>query len=292
MNGNGPAQADILVDGGRILRVEARIDPETARPERVIEAAGLRVCPGLIDAHTHLLRAEGQGKDDEQAMADAALLAGVTTFAIWPEADGGRLKVYHGREEAAPRRPIVCHTAAGMSEARLRAALADAAAAGLAVAVHLHEEAEARLLLRLKRETGAEVILVHAAGCEALVEDIAQAGCGVVAGACCRRGRGSAYALAARLCQAGATVALTCDYPATRLHHLPLGAGLCVRAGLDGMRALRAVTVDAARLLGVERACGTVEPGKRADLTLFDGDPLLLASAKVSTLCAGRVVGE
>lgn len=292
MTACAPVQADILTDGGRILRVEERIDPTTLCLERVIEAQGYQVFPGLIDAHTHLLRAERFAKDDAQALAEAALQAGVTTYAVWPEEPGACLQVRHGAEAAVPRRPIRCLKAEGMGEEALRQALTEAAAADEAVAAEVHEEATARLLLRLQAECGAQVLLVHATGCEALADVLAQSGCGLVAGACCRRGRGSAYALAARMSQAGVPVALTCDYPATRLHHLPLGAGLCVRAGMAPMAALRAITIDAARLLGVAEACGSLEPGKRADIAIFDGNPLMLATAKVMTLCAGQVVDE
>ena len=111
-------------------------------------------------------------------------------------------------------------------------------------------------------------------------------------GACVLRSGGSAYGLAAELARAGVTLALTSDYPATRLHHLPLCAGLCVRGGMDRQDALRAITVQAARLLRVEKDCGTIEPGKRADLALFDGDPLMLATARVMTVSAGEIVRE
>jgi imidazolonepropionase-like amidohydrolase len=33
------------------------------------------------------------------------------------------------------------------------------------------------------------------------------------------------------------------------------------------------VTIDAARILGIEKEYGSIEPGKRADLVLYDGDP-------------------
>jgi imidazolonepropionase-like amidohydrolase len=44
--------------------------------------------------------------------------------------------------------------------------------------------------------------------------------------------------------------------------------------GLSAMGAIRAATSRAATLLGFESEIGTIEPGKRADLILVDGDPL------------------
>ncbi|SDX03133.1 TAT (twin-arginine translocation) pathway signal sequence [Amycolatopsis xylanica] len=49
---------------------------------------------------------------------------------------------------------------------------------------------------------------------------------------------------------------------------------LMVEAGLSPMDALRAVTSEAARFLGLERGTGTITPGKSADLVVLDANPL------------------
>lgn len=286
-----PGQGDILIDHGRILRVEKRIDPTTMSLERVIEADGLHICPGLIDAHMHLVRASDRAEDDQAALTRSALDAGVTTVALWPEENWETCAVYHGGENAALRSGHIKRLAAeGMTDDALRAAMRQAKATGERLACEAHGSASARRLLSMKKETGCALILAHLTDCGDLVEEIAASGCPVILGACCIRGRGSAYALAGRLQALGVTVALTADYPATRLHHLPLCAGLCVRAGMEREQALRTITLDAARLLGVEDECGSIEPGKRADLTIFDGDPLMLASDRVITICGGCVI--
>jgi imidazolonepropionase-like amidohydrolase len=60
--------------------------------------------------------------------------------------------------------------------------------------------------------------------------------------------------------------------------------------GLGHERALRAVTIDAARLLGIDNRFGSIEPGKVADLVLYDGDPLENTSHVLYTLMDGRIV--
>jgi imidazolonepropionase-like amidohydrolase len=50
--------------------------------------------------------------------------------------------------------------------------------------------------------------------------------------------------------------------------------GLMVEGGMTPMQAIEATTRSAAELLGVADELGTLEPGKRADLVLVDGDPL------------------
>ncbi len=91
-------------------------------------------------------------------------------------------------------------------------------------------------------------------------------------------------------------------------HHIPLAIGTGFEAyvpktrvlrheaaiamvnGLGYDRALRAVTLDAARILGIDAERGSIEKGKTADLVLFDGDPFEHATHVTHTLIDGRVV--
>ena len=56
--------------------------------------------------------------------------------------------------------------------------------------------------------------------------------------------------------------------------------------GLDQDRALRAVTIDAAKLLGIDKEYGSIEKGKVADLVLYDGDPFEHATHVTQTIMA------
>jgi imidazolonepropionase-like amidohydrolase len=47
-----------------------------------------------------------------------------------------------------------------------------------------------------------------------------------------------------------------------------------VEGGMTPMQALEATTRSAAELMGLQDELGTLEPGKRADLVVVDGDPL------------------
>ena len=61
-------------------------------------------------------------------------------------------------------------------------------------------------------------------------------------------------------------------------------------SGLGTDRALKAVTVDSAKLLGIDKDYGSIEKGKIADLVLYDGDPFEHTTHVTQTLMNGRVV--
>jgi len=67
-------------------------------------------------------------------------------------------------------------------------------------------------------------------------------------------------------------------------------AAVAMSNGLGHDRALKAVTIDAARLLNIDKEYGSIEPGKIADLVLYDGDPLENATHVTLTIINGRVV--
>ncbi len=69
-------------------------------------------------------------------------------------------------------------------------------------------------------------------------------------------------------------------------------AAFAVRGGLDNRKALRTITLDAARMLGAEARIGSLEAGKDADVLILDGDPLHYRSFVETALVNGRVVYE
>jgi imidazolonepropionase-like amidohydrolase len=89
------------------------------------------------------------------------------------------------------------------------------------------------------------------------------------------KARDEAQAHVRRAIALGVPVALGTD--ATVFPHGLNARELAVLAGLglSPSRAVRAATLDAARLLGLEREVGAIAPGLRADLIAVDGDPLL-----------------
>ena len=86
----------------------------------------------------------------------------------------------------------------------------------------------------------------------------------------------ASYLNAGRLDKAGITVVVKADEAlgVGQMRELPLMAAFAVKGGMSREKALRAITLTAAEVLGVADRIGSLEPGKDADLVIFDGDPL------------------
>jgi imidazolonepropionase-like amidohydrolase len=65
-------------------------------------------------------------------------------------------------------------------------------------------------------------------------------------------------------------------------------AGNAVAYGLPWDAALAAMTVNPARIFGLEGATGSLQAGKDADLVIWDGDPLEVTSAAERVFIRGR----
>jgi imidazolonepropionase-like amidohydrolase len=68
------------------------------------------------------------------------------------------------------------------------------------------------------------------------------------------------------------------------------GAGIAVANGLPWSHALKALTINPARTWGIDGHYGSLQPGKDADLVLWDGDPFEPSSAPALVLVRGREV--
>ena len=158
----------------------------------------------------------------------------------------------------------------------------------LVTAHRAHDLASA---LRVADEFDVEVVLDGAAEAYLMLPRIAAAGCWVLPHPAMSRTRGDlengTMELAKLLAAADVPFAMQSGFeayvPKTRV--VLWEAGISVMHGLAYDKAMRALTVDAARMCGVEDRVGTLEAGKDADLALFDGDPF-----EYTSHCLGVVI--
>lgn len=88
--------------------------------------------------------------------------------------------------------------------------------------------------------------------------------------------------------KAGVTVCLTAD-AGSETQWLPMHIGLCIARGLSEETAFKAVTVNAAALLGLSDRIGSIEVGKDADLAIFNGFPFSNMTRCVMTMIDGEI---
>jgi imidazolonepropionase-like amidohydrolase len=152
--------------------------------------------------------------------------------------------------------------------------------------------------LRLQREFGFRLVLDGAAEAYLLVDEIRKAGVPVILHPTMARHSGSmenATLESARLLRdAGITVALQSGFegyvPKTRV--VLFEAAMAAAYGLTVEQALATVTIDAARILGIDDRVGSIVAGRHGDLVLFTGDPFEHLTRVCAVVIEGVVVSE
>jgi imidazolonepropionase-like amidohydrolase len=149
--------------------------------------------------------------------------------------------------------------------------------------------------LRLAKEFQLRIVLDGAADAPLVIEDIKRTGFPVLLHPTMYRAAAEAENLsletAAKLKAAGILFALQSGYeayvPKTRV--VLFEAAVAAANGLTFQDALASITIDTARLLGIGNRVGSLEPGKDADLALYDGDPFEYATHCIGVVVSGVV---
>lgn len=92
--------------------------------------------------------------------------------------------------------------------------------------------------------------------------------------------------------QAGIEYAMMTDHPVTPEQYLPICTAIAVREGASEEGALKAITINAAKITGIADRVGSIEVGKDADIAVFSGHPFDFRSRCVLTLVNGKVAHE
>jgi imidazolonepropionase-like amidohydrolase len=316
----------ILVADGKIQKMGAAIDvPPGAK---IVDLPkGSWVAPGFIDAHSHLGSAFDIEESTESLTPEAraveaftsrhpdvraALGSGVTTVALAPgngNLVGGRVgvvklngqrydrallrvisgtKVSLGAEALRPEREPTSRTGAvAMLREQLRDPKSDLLASPLFV--HASTPGEIESALELQSTFKLKMTIVHARQAGDAVDRLAGSKLPVAFGPLFVGDRRETLELPGRLARAGVPLAFITDAPAASEEHLRAMAAFAVKYGMDRGAALRALTTVPAEILGLSKDCGSIAEGKSADLVVWTGDPLSLASRVELVLVDGRV---
>ena len=154
-------------------------------------------------------------------------------------------------------------------------------------------------LLEIAKEFDILVTMDHAQGASDFADELADPHVkGVIFGPTCEPlfpGEGGKldYECCKMLDDRGVTVAVMTDGPVTTINMLLYEIGEAVRKGMDPVRALGMVTVNAAKILGIEDRVGSLAVGMDADILVWSALPSLAADAVLErVIIDGKTVFE
>jgi imidazolonepropionase-like amidohydrolase len=144
---------------------------------------------------------------------------------------------------------------------------------------HCHRADDIATAMRIAEEFGYDLVIDHGTEAHLVADLLAARNIPVIIGPLFTSRskvelRNRSLANPGKLAAAGVTIAITTDHPVVPINFLVHQASLSVKYGLDRETALRALTINPARIIGVDERLGSLEPGKDADIVIWSGDPL------------------
>lgn len=152
--------------------------------------------------------------------------------------------------------------------------------------------------LRIAKEFDLRIVLDGASEAHLMIEDIKASGFAVALHAPMARPGGErsnmSLVTATKLKAAGIPFAIQSGYesyvPKSRV--ILFEAALAASNGLSQRDALASITIDAAKILGIDKRVGSISVGKDADIAMYDGDPFEYTSHCTGTIINGKIVSE
>jgi imidazolonepropionase-like amidohydrolase len=160
---------------------------------------------------------------------------------------------------------------------------------------HAHRVDDIFTAIRIAKEFDLKLTLDHCSEGHLIAEELAAEGYPAIVGPdLASRSKievqNMAFKTAGILQRAGVEVAITTDHPVSLIQFLPLCAGLAVKSGLSIGEGIKAITINPARICGVQDRIGSIEEGKDADLAIFSGNPMEVFTKTWYTLIDGNLV--
>lgn len=145
--------------------------------------------------------------------------------------------------------------------------------------VHAHRADDILTALRIAKEFDIDITLDHCTEGHLILDQLIKAQKPVLVGPSFNSKtkfelKNKTFATPGILAKAGLEVCIITDAPVIPLEYLSLVAGLAVRYGMDEKDAWRAITINPAHVAGIDDRVGSLEPGKDADIAVFNGNPL------------------
>ena len=150
--------------------------------------------------------------------------------------------------------------------------------------------------MRLAKEFSLDAVIIHGTEAYKIADIIAEEEIPVICGPlicdrCKPEMRGLELENAAECSKNNVKISICTDHTVIPIQYLPLSAQAAVKGGLDPFEALKAITSNAAEILGTEEVHGSLAIGKDADIQLYPKgqDPLDLMSEPCLVMIDGNI---
>ncbi|OPX42951.1 N-substituted formamide deformylase precursor [Ruminiclostridium hungatei] len=162
---------------------------------------------------------------------------------------------------------------------------------------HAHRADDILTAIRIAREFDIKITLEHCTEGYLIKDLLAEAGYPVIVGPMLTDRskielRNQNLKNPGILAKEGIKLAIMTDHPCVPVQHLCLCASIAVKEGMEPQEALKAITINAAEIIGIAQRVGSIEKGKDADIVIYDGNPLELMSKVQKTIINGKVIFE
>lgn len=160
---------------------------------------------------------------------------------------------------------------------------------------HVHRADDILTAVRIAKEFGLRMTLDHCSEGHLIIEELQEAGFPAIVGPdMASRNkievRNMAFKTAGLLSRNGILTAVTTDHPVSKIQFLPICAGLAVKEGMSMEDGFSSITINAAKICGVDSRVGSLAVGKDGDIAIFDGNPMEVFTKTLCTVIEGKIV--
>lgn len=150
----------------------------------------------------------------------------------------------------------------------------------LPLKAHAHQANDIYTAIRIAREYHLGLVIDHCTDGALIADDLAKEGFPVAVGPSLGHAtkfelKNKSFTTPGILAKAGCQVSIITDSPVIPQEYLSLCAGLAVKDGMSQFDALKAITIHAAKHIGVSDRVGSIEIGKDGDFVIAEGNPMV-----------------
>ena len=160
---------------------------------------------------------------------------------------------------------------------------------------HAHRADDILTAIRIAKEFDLDITIDHGTEGHLIVDEIKESGFPVIVGTdLTSRSKLEVQNMDFKtnkvIHDADILFSITTDHPGALVQYLPICAGLAVREGLPMDVALKAITINAAKICRVEDRVGSLKEGKDADIVVFSANPLETFTKTLYTIIDGKII--